>query len=177
MRTVKLEGGSVTLRERQDVRVRQRQMLEAASVVAAPAIQKIPRAKDNPSEVDWEQLDKAGLSYDEMQTLLQLQNVAIVALIVAWTFDEPVPASIDDVLEMPADRYEQLSQAVRETGAGIVAGETNFEPSDPKAPDFPDRPIPGSEGSELDSKETPGLQSEPATVMSYVSGTSSVSAN
>lgn len=172
MRTVELDGGRVMLRERQDVRVRQRQMLEAASVVAAPAIQKIPRVDGKPGEVDWEQLDKAGLSLDEMQSLLQLQNAAIVALVASWTFDEPTPKSVDDVLDMPADRYESLSQAVRSVGASILTGETNFEPSDPKAPGFHETPTPESTDSAPISSDAPAPSSETATEESTDSGKS-----
>ncbi|MGD0386771.1 MAG: hypothetical protein ABSB73_11635 [Solirubrobacteraceae bacterium] len=154
MRVVELDGGTVTLRERADVKVRQRQMLEAASVVAAPAIAKIPKKPGEPGEIDWERLDHAGLSYAEMQSLLALQNAAIVALVAAWTFPEPLPASLDDVLDMPAERYDQLAQAVRQIGAGIVTQETSFEPSDPRAPGFAQTPTPPSQGSNGHSRDT-----------------------
>jgi hypothetical protein len=154
MKVVELQGGSATLREREDVKVRQRQMLEAASVVAAPAIEKIPKQAGKPSEIDWEALDKAGLTYEEMQTLLQLQNAAIVALLAAWTFPEPLPATLDDVLDLPAERYDQLAQAVRSIGAGIITGETSFEPSDPRAEGFTDSPTVPSQGSSERSRAT-----------------------
>jgi hypothetical protein len=153
MKTVELEGGSATLRERSDVKVRQRQMIEAASVVAAPAIAKIPKAPGKPGEIDWEQLDKAGLSYVEMQSLLQLQNAAIVALLASWSFPEPLPATLEDVLELPAERYEQLSEAVRSIGAGIVTGETSFEPGDPRSPGFNASPTVPSQGSDEPSRD------------------------
>lgn len=172
MRTVELDGGTVTLRERQDVKVRQRQMLEAASVVAAPAIEKIPRKDGSKDEIDWERLDRAGLSLDEMQSLLQLQNAAIVAFVASWTFDEPTPRSVDDVLDMPADRYEALSHAVRGVGAAILTGDTNFEPSDPKAPGFADTPTQGSTGSVPSSPATPASSSGTATEGSTDSGKS-----
>jgi hypothetical protein len=162
MRVVELEGGSATLRERQDVKVRQRQTLEAASVVAAPAIEKIPKLAGKPGEVDWERLDKAGLTYDEMQTLLQLQNAAIVALLAAWTFPEPLPVTLDDVLDMPADRYDQLAVAVREIGAQIVTAPVSFEPGDPRAPGFAETPTPPSQGSSEPSRDTPESQSNGA---------------
>lgn len=154
MKVVELEGGSATLRERADVKVRQRQMLEAASVVAAPAIQKIPKLPGQPGEIDWERLDAAGLTYPEMQSLLQLQNAAIVALLAAWTFPEPLPATLDDVLELPAERYDQLAQAVREIGAGIVTQPTSFEPGDPRAEGFNGTPTPPSQGSSERSRDT-----------------------
>jgi hypothetical protein len=159
VRVVEIEGGSATLRERADVKVRQRQMLEAASVVAAPAIEKIPKLDGQPGEIDWERLDAAGLTYPEMQSLLQLQNAAIVALVAAWTFPEPLPVTLDDVLDLPADRYDQLAQAVREIGAGIVTQETSFEPGDPRAPGFSGTPTPPSQGSSERSRDTPASES------------------
>jgi hypothetical protein len=162
MKVVELEGGQATLRERADVKVRQRQMLEAASVVAAPAIEKIPKLEGQPSEIDWERLDAAGLTYDEMQSLLQLQNAAIVALVAAWTFPEPLPVTLDDVLDLPAERYDSLAQAVRSIGAGIVTAQTSFEPGDPRAPGFAETPTPPSQGSSEPSRDTPASGSNGA---------------
>jgi hypothetical protein len=155
MKVVEIEGGSATLRERADVKVRQRQMLEAASVVAAPAIDKIPKLPGKPGQIDWEALDRAGLTFEEMQTLLQLQNAAIVALLASWTFPEPLPQTLDDVLDLPAERYDQLSEAVRGLGAAIITGETSFEPGDPRAPGFTETPTSPSQGSGERSRATP----------------------
>ena len=149
MRTVNIPGGQAVIRERSDLKVRQRQMIEAAGVVASEAMAKIPKQADNPSEIDWEALDRAGLSYAEMQSLQQLQNAAILALLAGWSFPEPLPATLDDVLELPAERYEQLSEAVRSIGAGIVTGETSFEPVDPRSAGFAASPtVPSTDSDE-----------------------------
>lgn len=141
MRTIELAGGhTATLREKSDLKVKHRQLIEAAALAAGPAIDRIPRKKtDAGTEIDWERLSEAHFTRQESQAFLELGNASILAMLEAWTLPEPLPRTLDDIDEMSADVYDELAQAVK-SDAATIATETSFEPSDPRAPGFSETP-------------------------------------
>ena len=116
MRTVEIPGGTAVLREREDVRVRNRRLVENATVAAMPALEKV-----NPEG------EQQNLSTEEADSLFALQDATIVALLVSWTLQEQIP-TLSTVGDMDPEIYDALAQATRETGAEVVSAES-FDPT------------------------------------------------
>ena len=170
MRTVNIPGGTAVIRERADLRVRHRQMMQAAALAAGTAIAKLPRrTEDGVVAVDFDKVDVAGLTAGEAQSLLDLNNVAIATMVESWTLPGDPPRTIDEVGDLDIPVFEALSLEVRDAGAAGLAAETSFEPSDPRAPGFASSPTPSSDGSGERSRDTTESPSTDAPVTSGAS--------
>ena len=157
MRTVEIPGGSATIREAHEIRVRDEQLMQGAAVAAAPAIKKIQATGKDPSEdADW--ATEAGLSLDEWLHLNDLNNAAIVAMLAGWTLERPVPQSVDDVKELPAELGKALGTATIKDALQVLNG-VDFDPSDPSKPGFEQTPTEPSAGSAPRSGVTEGQAS------------------
>jgi hypothetical protein len=73
------------------------------------------------------------LSPNMIDVYSQLNDLVIVARVVAWSFDSPI--TVESVLELPGNVYEALQEI---TAEGIVDMIPNFAPTDDK--DSPTNP-------------------------------------
>jgi hypothetical protein len=135
MRTVDIPGGTAVLRERADLRTRDKRIIEAASVAALPAIRHLPQDK---SLAELQEIDVADtdLSFDEYLLLMQMQDAGIVAALASWTLPMPLP-TMATVGDLDPALTQALVEATRRTTAAIATS-TDFDPSpDPESPTAP----------------------------------------
>ncbi len=142
MKTVDIPGGTAVLREKQDIKVRQRQLVEAAYIPASAAMAKLPGNIEELKDFD---LSKSDITISEAQTLFDLQSATIVAALASWTLDAPLP-TMETVGDLDQDVYDELGAATASLGNEIVAPES-FEPTDPRSPEFKATPTTPSSGS------------------------------
>lgn len=145
MKTVAIPGGQARFREKPEIKVRHRRMVEAAAIAAAPALSKLPGDVDSLETLNMSEL---GLSRSEAQSLYDLQETTIVASLIDWTLPEPTPDE-ETIGDLDPKLYDALAQATREIGVAIV-DEVDFEPSDPKTPGFESTPTAPSAGFAAD---------------------------
>ena len=96
MKTVEIPGGNAQLREKHEIKVRHRRLIEAASVGAAVALSKLPTDQD---ELETATLTDLKLTKDEAGSLFELQDATIVAALDSWTRPEAIPtlATVGDL--------------------------------------------------------------------------------
>jgi hypothetical protein len=149
MRTVEIPGGTAELRDRLDIKIRHRRMIEAAAVAASAAMAKLP---DNiPAEqLKQTEVETLSLTRQEATTLFELQDATIVASLASWTLDEPLP-NLDTIGDLEQDVYDALALATSEVGANVAAPE-NFDAS--PDPESPTQPSDDTDGVSRDSGES-----------------------
>jgi hypothetical protein len=152
MKTVKIPGGEATLREKPDVKVRHRRLVEAAAIEAAPVLAKLPGDEATREAMTETEVLALGVSRKEAHSLFELQDATIVALLASWTLPGDLP-DMDTIGDLDPELYDALSKASGGLGADIT-GET-FEPPNPGSPGFDESPTVPSASSE------PGLRADP----------------
>lgn len=150
-RQVDIPGGKATLRERGEVRQRDRRRLESASVMASPAMARIQAATKGGDPRDLN-LSEVGLSREEFDSLYELQDATILAYLADWTLGRALPQNANDLGDLDADLYDALRTATASDGADTLAP-VDFNPS----PE-PDRPTLAVTDSAGPSKENPAPQ-------------------
>lgn len=149
MKIVKIPGGTATLREKADMRKRHQRIVEAAAIVAAPALAQIERIG---GEALGKRVSELRLSAHEATSVFDLQDATIVAVLDSWTLPEPLP-TLDTLGDLTPKLYDALAEATSKLGAEVINSD-NFEPSDPTAPGFTETPTTPSADSE------PGLRDD-----------------
>ena len=125
--TVDIAGGTCELREPSELRGRDRKLLSAAALAAASAIGKLPADLTEGSSLDALAL---GFTFDEAMAMVTLREMVVVARLVSWTLDEPLPTA-QTIGDLPGDLYEEL---VEKAGTAAMAS-LDFSPSsDPESP-------------------------------------------
>lgn len=142
MKTVNIPGGTAALREKPDIKVRHRQLVEAAYIPATAVMEKLPGDLEDLEAFD---LSTSKISLTEAQSLFDLQSATIVAALSSWSRPEPIP-TMDTIGDLDQDVYDALSEATSSLGQEIVAPE-NFEPGDPHSPEFTESPTTPSSDS------------------------------
>jgi hypothetical protein len=151
MRTVTIPGGNAALREKHEIRQRHRRLVEIASVAAAPAIDKVRKslptgASDEDAVKTLEAMTDADLhlTKQEAQALCELQDAHILATLVSWSLDTPVPTDEDSLGDIDPEVYDALAQALK---GELLGTKVDFDPGDPRRPDFKDSPTSPSDDS------------------------------
>lgn len=144
MKTVQVTGGEVTLRERQDLSVRQRQELQEQIAELLPRVQPLMPFLNQAGELDEQKALEAGvLNREALHAFLETAKVLMVTALASWTLTgsagEPlaIPTTVDEVGDLNAGLYDELSN---EVGMLDLIGEVNFEPSDPTKAGFEQTP-------------------------------------
>ncbi len=150
MKTVTIPGGTASLREMHEIKVRHRRIIETAAIAAVPALAKLPSSLE---ELATAKLSELNLSKEEATSLFELQDATIVASLDSWTRPEPIP-TLDTIGDLDEDVYEALSLASRDLGAAVASG-VDFDPSDPRAPGFEATPTSPSDGSAAGLRDAP----------------------
>lgn len=144
MRIVEIPGGTATLRESDDLRAMDADLIEEFATVCAPAFAKMPPEvmegkKDGESDEE-AMLRLAPLmasvqfSREEARALLQLRRASVIACLESWTRPEPVPTSVEELGRLPRSVVEALDKAIGGVGA-ILQPAVDFSPStDPDSP-------------------------------------------
>jgi len=163
--TVDIPGGTAVLREASEMRGRDRNLIKAAAMAASSAIQKMGAEMERlKAEGKTDEEATAGLSTvdisltkEESLGLIELREATIVASLLSWSRDEPLPTSAT-IGDLPADLYDALDAAIGGAALGLNAGTEDFSPT-PKM----DEEVPtGSSGSsDGPSKADPESMSTP----------------
>ena len=166
MRTITIPGGTALLREREEIKVRHRRLIEAASVAAASAVSKLPQDNTN---LDMVQIASLDLTAAEANSLFALQDATIIATLESWTLPDPIP-TLDTIGDLDPGLYDAVAEATREEGQQIAA-KVDFEPADPTAPGFDATPTEPSAASDSGLR----ADTEPAPAGTQSSGSESTS--
>lgn len=153
MKTVDIPGGTATLREKDDIKVRQRQLVESRAVAAASALEKLPEDRD---ELEGFDITQSGLTGAEADALFDLQSATIVAAIASWSLPGPIP-TMDTIGDLDGDLYDELGVVTSSVGKEIVAPD-DFDPTDPRSPEFKSSPTTPSGASADASRADQELQ-------------------
>lgn len=177
-RKIEIPGGFASLRAPQDVKQKARRRLEMASIKASPIFGKINEARRVASEKRGRDVDPSeislidlGLSPEEFDALYEVQTATILAYLESWTLERDLPASADDLDDLPSGLYDALRAATASDGADAVAP-VDFSPD----PDGESPTVDGTaSGSPLrDSEASPSITRSGSAGES--SGTGSLSA-
>lgn len=158
MRQVEIPGGTALLREREDLRGRDRNLIEAATVAAQSAIEKLPRTIIECGDLEGmepeelakrlnEELDGISFSFEEGMALAKLREVTVIALLADWSRPEKLP-TLETIGDLPDELYQALQVAIG--GVQNIANPTDFEPG----ANLKDRPTGSSESSDTHSART-----------------------
>lgn len=149
MHTVEIPGGTAEIRDRADIKERQRRLVQSAAMAASSVMAKLP---DDLASLDTEDAEAVqtvsqamsgvSLSAADANLLQELQDATIVALLASWTLAEPLP-TLETVLDLDTDLYDALAQATKDQGVALAQA-TDFTPDADKA--SPTTPSSGSDG-------------------------------
>jgi hypothetical protein len=172
MKQVEIPGGTATLRETSELRGRDRMLVKAASMAARSVISKmlaalpseaVAKAQAGDEEAVAEALQDeavlttandafdASLTWEEWLRFLEFRQSVVVAQLVSWTREEPLP-TMSTIGDLPADLFDALDAAVGGVPASVA--ETDFSPS----PDS-DSPTSGSSDLSGPSEDKPSIPS------------------
>lgn len=167
MKTVEIPGGIVSLREANEIRQRDRKRVVSASLAAASAMSKIEKMQLDREELQSADIASLGLTFEEAESFQTLQKAMIVACVIGWTLDLPIP-TWETAEDLPSNVYSALEQATKDDLMIVLQG-TDFEASDPRAPGFEESPTGPSGGSAAGSR----AEQESGSISTQESGGSS----
>ena len=166
--SVEIPGGYAILRDQDELRGRDRNLIKAAAMAAQGAIAKMPDdiqsgKKDDETDEQFrlrteKAMDNLGLTLVEAGALLQLREATIIAVLKEWTINLPLP-TMETLGDLPADLYDALDAAIGGVTAA-VAQPVDFDPQPGQ-----ENPTGGSTSSDMPSAET----AEPASIPSLPS--------
>ena len=127
---ISLPGGTAVLKEKSELTNKEMKRLNKAQLAAAAGAL-------HAQELGFKREDKdtwalvARLTPEEMDVVDLFQREAVVARLVSWTLERPLPTTADEVDNLPLSIYTPLTIAA----ADIKIGDDEFEVSpDPKVP-------------------------------------------
>lgn len=133
-KTVELPGGhTVELYEPAEITARRKRPVTILMGLHGDLLQKVALAStvvlpDGTREVN---RDLTGADLDltaaELLALEEYQDAAMFAVLKAWSLDQPLPATPDDLLELPDDLYTALKIATAKSGAEAAGLVESFE--------------------------------------------------
>lgn len=133
---VEIPGGFAILREQNELRGRDRLLIKAAAMAAAPAIEKMPdTVREGQQEGESEEeaqtriaseVGSLQLTWQESMALLELRQATMIACLKSWTLNLPLP-TMDSVGDLDADLYDALDTAIGGVTTAVAAA-TDFEP-------------------------------------------------
>jgi len=162
---VDIPGGYAILRDQNELRGRDRMLIKAAAMAAAPAIEKMPdtvKEGQQEGETDDEaqqrianEVGAVQLTWQESMALLELRQATMIACLKFWSLDLPLP-TMDSVGDLDADLYDALDTAIGGVTTAVAAA-TDFEPQ------------PGKENPTGNSKSSDGQLKDGVTPQSIPS--------
>ena len=142
----------------------------SAAVAASPLLAKLPQDVATRQALSEAEVLALGVSRKEADSLFELQDATIIAVLASWSLEDPLP-DMDTVGDIDVDVYDALKQATAELGAEITA--ETFDPPDPRSDGFTDSPTTPSADS---SNGSEGAGTSPSIDESPSFGTSTSSA-
>jgi hypothetical protein len=134
-KSVEIPGGYAILRDRDELRGRDRNLIRAAAMAAAGAIAKMPEtvqegAKEGETDEETAkrlegEIGTLDLTWQESLSLLELRQATMIACLESWTLPQPLP-TMDTVGDLPAELYDALDAAIGGVTTAISAA-TDFD--------------------------------------------------
>ena len=146
MKTLSIPGGTASFREKHEIKIRHRRMIETATIAALPALSKLPddeKALKNLNVLD------LGLSGPEAESIFALEDALVLAILDSWTLDSPCPSNLEELGDLEPAVYDALKLALPELGVLVGDG---FDPPDPHSKGFESSPTVPSDGSVASSR-------------------------
>lgn len=171
MKVVEIPGGTATLREKPDIKVRHRRLIEAAGIAAAPLLARLPNDRGEKEALSEADVIGLGVSKQEATALFELGDATIVAALAAWSLPDPLP-TLETIGDLDPELYEALGTVCAELGAEVT--EETFEPPAPGSPGFEASPTAPSAACDSDSE---GTEKSESTDTSPSTGASTSSAS
>ena len=126
---ITIPGGMARIREPQELKLRQRRMVEHAAIAAAHVIGKLPDGADETTKIS----DIPALSLADAEAITNLQDATIIAVLESWTLPEPLP-TMETLGDLDVATYDALAAAAKDLNGARV----DFAPSpDPASPTSP----------------------------------------
>jgi len=143
--TIDVPGGQATLRDVEDLTVRQRRVVQAGSFMTARRIARMPRetlemVQQAQDSGDFEptadnEARVAGLlellpgTADEAIEMMATQDAAIVVFLESWTLERALPTSAAMVGDLPGGLYDVLAEGVAPLVSAVTRGPSvDFDP-------------------------------------------------
>ena len=162
---VDIPGGFAILREQDELRGRDRLLIKAAAMAAAPAIEKMPATvregqQEGESDEDAQariasEVGSLQLTWQESMALLELRQATMIACLQSWSLDLPLP-TMASVGDLDADLYDALDAAIGGVTTAVAAA-TDFEAQPGK-----ENPTGNSKSSDLPLRDGVEPQSIPS---------------
>jgi hypothetical protein len=160
------DGTVIVLRDLTELRGRDRNLLKASAIAAQSAIEKLGLEEVAPAEGESDEdyakrigklQSDAHLSIYEGLALQEVQEAAVVASLISWSRNEPIP-TMETVGDLDGDFHDELVAAV----GAVPFAETTFE-EQPQGENptgsSSSSSTPSRDGSEPDTESTPTLPS------------------
>jgi hypothetical protein len=120
-------GGTVRFREHKEVTARgRRHMMLLASEIEPNRFRMIIAAAD-----DEAMLRELELTRPERELLLTFPDATILALLESWTLDLPLPRTLDEVGDLPAELYDALNAVATKMNADAQPKDKDGKAVDP----------------------------------------------
>lgn len=114
---IPIPGGNATIRSAKSLTERQRRPLKARITrIGAARFQAIIAAEQN--EIGGLAAE-VGLTQAEADVLSSFTDCVIWAFVDSWTLDRPLPATPDEVIDLPGDLYDALMVATAKRGVAM----------------------------------------------------------
>lgn len=169
--TVEIPGGTAVLREPHEMRGRDRNLIKAAAMAASSAIAKMPAdvqegKREGESDEDAAlrlsaRTAELHLTRQEAAALLELREAAMIASLVSWTRDEPLP-TMDTLGDLPGDLYDALDAAIGGAAGALSAATPDFSPTSKMDEEVPTGSSGSSDGPSTADPESPSIPTLPS---------------
>lgn len=129
MKQVDIPGGKATLRETDDLRTRDRQLIKAAAMASSSVLTKMTEAagsEDGVATAAQAMAADSSLTWQEWLRFLEFRQAVVVAQLASWSRPEPLP-TMSNIGTLEPDLFDALDEAVG--GVPASAAETDFSPS------------------------------------------------
>lgn len=120
--TINIPGGTATLRDPEDIRVKHRRPIQVLALSMSPEARQVLDSAQPGSDISF-----GGLPEADITNLIRINEAAVYARLLSWTIPDPLPESAQDVEEMRGVVYDVLmAECVRSAadlatdGAGRV---------------------------------------------------------
>ncbi len=161
-KVIDIPGGQATLRDPDELRGRDQNLVQAAALAAAPVFRKLGDKAFEESKDENEEDFLAGmpdLTRSEAQILLELKECVAVALLKSWTLPLPLPTA-DTIGDLDAPLYKALVDAAGGVPADKLMGTDFGSVTDPTSPPMASESFNGP--SEAAVERLPIPESSPA---------------
>lgn len=139
-KTIDIPGGQATLRDPNELKVRQRRLIEAARADLAISMSKItPELLESAQGADREDAARLGremlaqgvnFGTEDWRRIWAFQDATIIALLESWTLPDALP-TMETIEDMDEVVYDVLADATKQEGAAMAQGEAaaDFSPN------------------------------------------------